>query len=68
MAYICHIGGNEMKSMKYRGITITFTKRFGKVWAKAPVISKYYIGVGKTKKEAYEDALESIRLKPLKWM
>lgn len=50
-----------MKSVKLDGRTVTFYKRYGRVWAKIPVISKQYIGVGDTKKEAIEDVKESLK-------
>lgn len=50
----------NVKATKYMGYTITYTKRFGMVWAKAKAISKQYIGSGKTKREAQGEAEDSI--------
>lgn len=50
-----------MKSVKINGRTVTFYKRYGRVWAKIPSISKQYLGVGDTKKEAIEDVKTSLK-------
>jgi len=50
-----------MKSEKYNGKTITFTKRHGKVWAKCSSVSSQYLGVGKTKESAFRDAISSLK-------
>jgi len=47
----------KYKSEEYGGRRIIFIKgRGGFVFAQSPIISKQYIGVGKTKALAFEDA------------
>lgn len=45
----------KYKNEKYLGVTITFIKSDGRVWAKAPSVSRHYLGVGKTKANAFDD-------------
>lgn len=46
----------KYKNEKYKGITIKFIESDGRIWAQAPSITKHYIGVGKTKAQAFADA------------
>lgn len=49
------------KSEKYKGLTITFHKMYrGYVGAKVPSRTSQYIGIGKSKAEAFMDAKHSI--------
>lgn len=45
----------KYKNEKYLGVIITFIKSDGRVWAKAPSVSRHYLGVGKTKAQAFND-------------
>ena len=56
----------KYKSENYKGKKLNFIKRHsGMIFAQAPEITTQYIGIGKTKKQAFEDAKDSIdKIKP----
>jgi len=52
--------GKNMKSEKYKGRTINFDRMTGGVLAKAPSLTRQYIGFGKTKATAFAEAKKII--------
>jgi len=52
----------KLKSEEYGGRTIIFVKgRGGMIFAQSPAITSQYIGVGRTKELAFEDAKNNYR-------
>jgi len=49
-----------LKSEKYRGMKINFVRKQINVFASVPKITKQYLGIGKTKKEAHDEAKNEI--------
>jgi len=51
------------KYSEYNGCKITYNKRPAKrgYFARVPSVTSQYLGVGKTKKEAYNDTVKTLR-------
>lgn len=53
-------GRSGFKGSSYKGHKIEFEEKNGRVFARAPDIASQYLGVGKNKTEALQDAQDSI--------
>lgn len=55
------MGRRQYRSEEYKGVVITFDKLSnGFVGARAPSRTSQYLGIGKTKQEAFEDLKNSV--------